>query len=223
MSDQDSLQFERAEFADPQAAEAACAACGSRITDTYWEVGGRVACERCRAALVEAQGQGSPPGRFLKALLFGCAGGALGAALWYVVRVVTHYELGLIAIVVGFFVGTGVRSGSGGRGGRLYQCLAVLITYAAIASTQLPDIYAAISQGAREGNPDQSVSVVLVAVLSVAYAIAAPFLGGIQNAIGILIIGIALWEAWKINRRVSAAITGPYRLAERAPSPATVA
>ena len=40
----------------------------------------------------------------------------------------------LIAIVVGLFVGRAVRWGSGGRGGRLYQGLAVVLTYLAIVS-----------------------------------------------------------------------------------------
>jgi hypothetical protein len=46
-----------------------------------------------------------------------------------------------------------------------------------------------------------------------AFAMAAPFLGGFENIIGILIIGFALWEAWKINRRVPLQIEGPFRLA----------
>jgi hypothetical protein len=45
-----------------------------------------------------------------------------------------------------------------------------------------------------------------------ALSLAAPFLGGAQNAIGLLIIGFALWEAGKLNRRRQLAITGPYQL-----------
>jgi hypothetical protein len=45
-----------------------------------------------------------------------------------------------------------------------------------------------------------------------ATSLAAPFLAGAQNAIGLLIIGFALWEAWKLNRRRRLAITGPYQL-----------
>ena len=42
---------------------------------------------------------------------------------------------------------------------------------------------------------------------------AAPFLAGIQNVIGIIIIGIGMYEAWKLNRRVPLVITGPHALA----------
>ena len=40
-----------------------------------------------------------------------------------------------------------------------------------------------------------------------------PILAGFSNIIGLLIIGIAVFEAWKLNRRVVLQITGPYRVA----------
>ena len=63
------------------------------------------------------------------------------------------------------------------------------------------------------------VQLFMAAGLLLAFAMAAPFLGGFENIIGILIIGFALWEAWKINRRVPLQIEGPFRLAQ-APTPA---
>ena len=42
-------------------------------------------------------------------------------------------------------------------------------------------------------------------------AFASPFLSGASNIIGILIIGIALYEAWKLNKRVP--VTGPFQFA----------
>ena len=47
-------------------------------------------------------------------------------------------------------------------------------------------------------------------------ACAAPFLAGVQNVIGIVIIGIGLYEAWKLNRRVPFEITGPHPVATAA-------
>jgi predicted lipid-binding transport protein (Tim44 family) len=52
--------------------------------------------------------------------------------------------------------------------------------------------------------------------LLVGLALAVPFLGGFQNIIGILIIGFAVYEAWKINRRVPIRIEGPFRLGTEA-------
>lgn len=52
-------------------------------------------------------------------------------------------------------------------------------------------------------------------VLSIALyvAIQVPFWSLPSNAIGLLIIGFALWEAWKINKRPIISITGPHILA----------
>jgi hypothetical protein len=46
-------------------------------------------------------------------------------------------------------------------------------------------------------------------------ACAAPFLSGVQNVFGLVIIGIGVYEAWKLNRHVPLVITGPYALATR--------
>ena len=45
------------------------------------------------------------------------------------------------------------------------------------------------------------------------FACALPFLAGIQNVVGLIIIGIGVYEAWKLNRRVPLMITGPHALA----------
>ena len=55
---------------------------------------------------------------------------------------------------------------------------------------------------------------------------AAPFLMGFENVIGIVIIGIGLYEAWKINRKAPLVIGGPFRIGataapETAPPPIT--
>jgi hypothetical protein len=39
-----------------------------------------------------------------------------------------------------------------------------------------------------------------------------PIAAGFSNIIGLLIIGIAVFEAWKLNRRVRLTIAGPYRV-----------
>jgi hypothetical protein len=56
-----------------------------------------------------------------------------------------------------------------------------------------------------------------VAVL-VAIVCAAPFLVGFSNIIGWIIIGIGVYEAWKINKRRVFAVTGPHALASTQPA-----
>jgi hypothetical protein len=132
------LQFEQAEYT--AAPGATCSLCRVAIQDAYWEVGGAVVCERCLRERELATAQGGRLGRVVKATVLGGLAGAAGAAVWYAVRAATGYEIGLISILVGLGVGFGVRKGSGGRGGRGYQVLAVALTYAAIVSTYVPEI-----------------------------------------------------------------------------------
>ena len=51
--------------------------------------------------------------------------------------------------------------------------------------------------------------------------LALPFLGGFSNIIGLLIIGVGLYEAWKANRRVELQMAGPFAISAVPPLPAT--
>lgn len=242
------LQFDKAEYSEHAAPKTDCAACGRSLRSIYYEVNGQVTCSGCKVELCATGG--SALGRFLRASLFGLGAGAVGAAIWYGVRVLTGYEVGLIAIVVGLMVGGAVLKGSNGRGGWAYQALAIFITYTSIVSTYVPDIVSALGNttaqaseaavpagqaaatpAAVAGTGDATTTpmgpgrFVLVAcafaLLVAAIAFAAPFLGGLENAIGILIIGFALYEAWKINRRRPLDVSGPFRVVAAAPGAPT--
>ncbi len=45
----------------------------------------------------------------------------------------------------------------------------------------------------------------------------APFLMGADSIIGLIIIAIGLYEAWKLNKRNPIVITGPFDLAAAGP------
>ena len=235
------LQFDHADYGEQKTAEVACAFCGLRVWKVYYQVGGKLACERCKTDVELQRSQGSGVGRFVRATLYGVGAGAVGAAIWYGVRAATDYEVGLIAILVGFLVGAGVRKGSNGRGGWRYQALAVFLTYTAIVSTYVPFILQGLKQQAAESQkaatsppaaasaPDAQEKVslgrrvavlVVVAAVVAALAYAAPFLMGFQNIMGILIIAIGVYEAWKLNRRIPLEITGPFRVGETSAPPA---
>ncbi len=56
-----------------------------------------------------------------------------------------------------------------------------------------------------------------------ALVMATPFLAGFENIIGIIIIGIGLYEAWKINKRPTMMLTGPHSVAGGVVAPPTSA
>jgi hypothetical protein len=61
-----------------------------------------------------------------------------------------------------------------------------------------------------------SLLLALAAVL--AFTLALPFLAGFDNIMGLIIIGIALYEAWKVNRAAPFSVSGPYRVVNAPPS-----
>ncbi len=260
------LQFDTAEPISGNATPAAlldCSACGAAIPTWYYEVSGAVVCVSCRAKIHAQIAGGSGSARFARAIGFGLLAAAAGSALYYAIVALTGYEIGLVAIAVGFLVGRAVNRGSHGRGGRSYQTLAVGLTYFAIVTTYIPFIVKAIrdnptavtadstarttatpdsasspsvSTAAANAAPEQQGAPIAApaakstepkakqikigrALLSLAALLAlaalAPILAGFQNIIGILIIGFALFEAWRQNQRLQLAITGPYRVGAR--------
>ena len=211
----ESLDFERADYStaslsstggfsperEPAVGPPTCAGCETPIIDCYYTLGPRILCGACHHRFRDAGPEGSMLSRGFGALVLGGIAAAVGAGLWMVVTEVTGYEIGLIAIAVGFLVGTAVRVGSRAIGGVSYQLLAVFLTYTAIVITYVPAIVAEV-----EGSHAW--------VIAIPIAYVAPFLMGIENVIGILIIGFALWQAWKLNARTQLELSGPFQLGE---------
>jgi hypothetical protein len=213
----------------------ACSSCGLPLGSHYHLLGDQMLCERCQYAIREAGPPGNALTRWIGAVALGLLAAVLGGGLWYLVTDLTGYELGLIAIVVGFLVGAAVKLGARGVGGVPYQLLAVILTYSAIVLTYVPAIATEIrnsqefqsgfEQGAEAANSleaetalDEDVEPldpVVAMVIAVPIAFAAPFLMGLENLIGILIIGFALYQAWKTNTRVRLEPQGPFELGER--------
>ncbi len=75
---------------------------------------------------------------------------------------------------------------------------------------------AAVTSADADGEPAGLATAVLAFGALLLFACALPFLAGIQNVVGIIIIGIGMYEAWKLNRKVDVVITGPHALASHA-------
>jgi Zn-dependent protease len=157
---------------------------------------GVTVCARCQRSLDEyfelaghmlcpscagARDAGAATNAFLRALLFGA-----GAA---VVGLVANALLGsspLIAVGVGLLVGYAVRKGAAIGGGTRYQALAMVLTALAIVIT-----------ATRVGDGFELALVI-------------PYVTSRPNFIGVIVLAIALYEAWKLNRRPP--MSGPFRL-----------
>src|SRR3989440_1520380 len=228
------LQFERAERAS-QASGSACAVCKQPITTSYYEINGHVTCQRCRGRIIAERDRGTSSTRFAKALGLGLLAAAGGAGVYYAVAAATGSEYAIVAIVVGLLVGSAVRKGSNRRGGWRYQALAMSLTYSAIVVTYIPQIIKAVTERRasviNEGAPTADsvraapkqvgVGGVLLGLGALfLLAAALPILAGIGNIIGLFIIGIALYEAWRLNKAIPLRITGPYQVSAAPAAPA---
>jgi hypothetical protein len=227
------LQFDKAEFGATGAT--ACAGCRQPIAGEYFDVNGQPFCPTCKAQVEAVLGGRPGPSGFFRAVAGGVAGGVAGALIYYLVLATSGYEIGIIAIAVGWLVGKGVQWGTRGRGGAVYQALAIVITYVAIVSTYVPGVIEGLRKvesartapttatgtpapGPATAAPAQAPSVagfLIGLAVFVVLVLALPFLAGFQNILGLVIIAIGLYEAWKINRRVPLAISGPFHAAFR--------
>ena len=97
-------------------------------------------CESCHLAFQNAKAPGNAASRFFGAAALGTVAAAIGCALWMLVTELTGYEIGLIAIAVGYLVGMAVHVGARRVGGVAYQLLAVFLTYSAVVMTYVPMI-----------------------------------------------------------------------------------
>ena len=219
--------WEHAEF-DPPAAANQCARCRRSIDGAYFEAAGHLLCGSCREAIDAHWLGGSAPGRVLRAIAFGAGAAVLGATIYFALAALTGYEFGLVAILVGWLVGTAIRHATNHRGGRGYQWLAVVLTYAAIVSTYIPPIWRAIQSERPAALQQRGVASVeasslprvtwRLAATVVVLAWLAPFFLGWSNALGWIVIGIGLYQAWKLTSPTRFSCTGPYALLRAPPS-----
>jgi hypothetical protein len=139
----DALQFDHAVPAaggalTPHSDAVPCSACREPVGEEYWDVGGAHACRRCTDAAAREMRPVREWRTVLRAALFGLGAAIAGAAVYYGVIAITEFEIGIVAILIGWMVGKAVRAGARGRGGRRLQVLAVALTYVSVAFAYLP-------------------------------------------------------------------------------------
>jgi hypothetical protein len=86
---------------------------------------------------------------------------------------------------------------------------------AAVASTDAIKPAAATPSGSSGAEPAPTLSGFFKAIAMLfVFSLALPFLGGFDNLMGIVIIGIGLYEAWKVNRAAPFSVSGPFMVGE---------
>jgi hypothetical protein len=198
--------FEKAEYAaGPGVGAERCLRCRQSLTKHFFLLNGQPLCEQCADAAVAAPAEGADAA-FLKAMLNGLAAAIIGCILYAVVEIATGWTIGYMALAVGWLVGKGMKLGSGGRGGRRYQFVAVALTYCAVSCASL----VMILYGLRGR---QILITERFVVRSIEYILILPLLSlrtGFNGMIGLFILFIGLRAAWSMTAGAEYRITGPH-------------
>ena len=228
----DQLQFRRGQPIDNTASQSAraCAACKQLISGEYYQVQNHVICPQC-AAKIQAGRQAQRPVPWVRFAIFG-VGAAIAGSILHAIPLALGFQIGIVALAVGWMVGKAIRAGSYGTGGRPQQILAVVLTYFAISTSFFPAALFLRAKHSIEGSQaaKKQASAPLVhdqvtttretmspanAIASLlVFAIIFPFLelnsspaGGL---ISLFILFIGLQRAWAMTARHEITVTGPF-------------
>ena len=197
----DDLQFDRAESTTSTGGAMACSVCGQPIGDAYFTANGATVCGACRGRL-EAE-LAKKTSNFPLAIGLGGGAAVLGALLYYAVAAITGYEVGLVAIAVGWLVGRALQTASAGRGGREYQILAVALTYFSVAAA-----YFGLARPTLGGDASWLTQLQYLFGLPIASAI-----GNLPGgAISLFILFIGLHQAWRMTGSAAVEFLGPFQV-----------
>ena len=136
-----------------------------------------------------------------KALILGFGAALVGAVIYWAVIRFFRLEIGIVAVLNGWMVGKAMRIGSGGRGGRVLQVAAALLTYLSVGMAYVP---LALSAGAAI-----NLATLLSAALLPVYVVLGSLPGGLISA---LIIGFGMVQAWQLTGTPALDIQGPFRV-----------
>jgi hypothetical protein len=210
--------------------------CQRGISTEYFDVNGQSVCASCRTQLAEMAEMPRGWGVFGKAALFGLVAAIAGAILYYAVIAITNFEIGIVAIAIGYMVGWMVRTGAAGRGGLRFQVLALVLTYWAVGLAYTPLTFQQIAEedkkeqtAATTTEPaatapsepsdagETAVNIPLALGILFGFSLALPVLAVISSLPGGLISGaiiaFGMMQAWKMTGAPPLQISGPYRIA----------
>jgi len=232
------LQFETATPGQDATRGVTCTACQRSIADEYYDVNGQSVCASCRGMVEEQMHTPRGAGVLIRAFLFALVAAILGAVLYYAVIAITNFEIGIVAIAIGYMVGYAIRMATKGRGGRRFQVLAVVLTYWAVGLAYTPLVFRdmdtqnqqasqtsppatppapADSQAAPAEESAQQLSITFALLFLIAFSFALPVLSVVSSMPGGLIsaaiIAFGMHQAWRMTGIPHLEITGPYRIA----------
>ncbi len=181
---------------EPEAAVAvaACALCQNPIAAGAGTIiNGNPVCDRCAAQVqAELAAEQQTGARFPLALAGGAAGALVGAVIWAVIVVATDYEIGYVAVLVGYLAGRGVKLGAGkGRGQTLQIAAAGMAVLGLVIAKYFILAHFVI-------NDPKGAELGLGYFSPVLFTVFLRNIGSSLSAFDVLWIAFALMTAWRI-------------------------
>jgi len=126
-----------------------------------------------------------------KAFLVGLGAAAVAGLIWYLFVTLTGWEIGIIAILMGWLVGQGVVWGSGHKRGTPLQWMSVLLTIVAIFFSEYLIFNHFFHEVGGVGNLP----------LDKFFQAYGAYFGEDRGFLDILFFGIAIWQAYVTPRQ----------------------
>jgi hypothetical protein len=155
-----------------------------------------IICPNCASGIEQGLQAETENPNLVLAVLAGLAAAAAGTLVWYGVVVITNYQLGFIAVGVGWLVAMAVVFGSGRKRGDALQAISVAITLVALVMSEYLIVRYALTEFLIEqGFTEIPLFLPLGAMLELVVK-------SIQENLFTLIFwAIALWAAWSTPAR----------------------
>lgn len=146
-------------------------------------------------------------GAFFKAIGGGLIGLILGAIVYALFVGITNWEIGYLAIGVGFVVAKGMNIASGNRGGRAYQVMAVCLTYLSVGLATAMIGWWQFHQAGESLTPVRVFGLGLVGLGFPFFELAANVGSGL---IGLFILFIGMRAAWRMTSGIPGETNHPF-------------
>lgn len=242
MSNPGDLQFDRAEPTAAAGGPQTCTVCKRPLEGTYYAINGRAVCPTCHAQVAQHAASGSFVTALLLGLGAAALGAGIYFGIEALTGYEFGLVAVIVGLMVGTAVRKGSRGQGGWRYQALaigLTYLSVVVTDSSLVVKQLisergaradstavatarnapsdatsPTVAPSDVDSLASSTPATSPRTPYVAFLALfGLVLAMPFLIGFSNPLHFVIVGFALYEAWKLNRIPAFTITGPHQLA----------
>ncbi len=194
-------------FSGEVPADLACGFCKKSIQGEFYRALNRFTCPACAGQLQNVIDRNAfSPEPFAKAAGAGLAVGLACAAAWAAIVQITHFEVGIVASLIGYAVGKAVFTASGKRRGRALPWLAAILSVVGIVGGKVMLVaWQFVEVLNQRGIPINPLGVTRIVM---SYVVNNPT--KVFSGFDLLWIAFAVYAAWKLCQAPPITIAGPY-------------